>query len=145
MSDYEEAWFTEQPTLREIYLELETVREEAETRILQKLDSVCTLSSPRVAFEMRLLHLARTSTWNICSGMMRGEKSRDMKKEVFEYELISESLFRLEDDDNEFLMEDHGNDVSFGELAQQDHDSFVQKIFLSVKPKKDLESMTVAS
>jgi hypothetical protein len=175
-------WFTGQSStlLRERYSELETSRHEAATRYRQELDNVCALASPRVAFEMRLIHLARTSTWSICSGLMGevddeddddednddeddddeddddDDEQDDKQDKVhpkkirhegnFSYELISESLFRLDDDDKAFLMKDHGNDVSFGELDQQDHDVFLQKIYLTAEKaaQKDFTSMTVA-
>jgi hypothetical protein len=164
---YTEAWFAEQPTLREKFLGLETLRKEAETRILKELDSVCALASPRVAFEMRLDYLAQTSTWNVVEGMMGvddkddeddeeeekamgvddkdDEDDEEEEKASFDYEILSGSGIDLSPDDNSFLMKDHGNEVSFGWLDQQDKDVFIQKIYLSVKSKKDFDSMTVAS
>jgi hypothetical protein len=173
-------WFTGQSStlLRERYSELETSRHEFETRYHQELDNVCALASPRVAFEMRLSHLAQKSgTWSADCGMMGevddedsdeddddedddedddDDEEDDKQDKVhpkkirhegnFSYELISESLFRLDDDDKAFLMKDHGNDVSFGELDQQDHDVFLQKIYLTAEKaaQKDFTSMTVA-
>jgi hypothetical protein len=57
---------TEQPTLREWYLEADSRRQQAENRFLQELESLCALSTPRVAFEMRLIYLPGQKQELVC-------------------------------------------------------------------------------
>jgi hypothetical protein len=89
---------------------------EAETRYVQELDRVCALSSPRVAFERRLVHLARNNHWNIWLGMINGEQWEDEEShtEYFKYSVsYFDSGHCVEYSEEAFLSKDHGNYVDF--------------------------------
>jgi hypothetical protein len=116
--NYMEAWIAEQPMLSEQMEAAEKrywkERAESEARLLQELDRVCALSSPRVAFERRLDYTAGIRVWNIACGTISGEPCwlDDDKDGPYDYRVSSDIQFKFcEDGTRKFLAQDHGNDV----------------------------------
>jgi hypothetical protein len=136
-----QSWFEEQPTLSEEMAAADARLKEAETRHLQELERVCALSSPRVAFERRLVYLERTSQWHVSDVGMISGYPREKDGEGFAYGVLS-SFFNLKYDDGaiEFLSKDHGNFVEAGDI-DGDKRGRDQEIILHVLP--DPESLTV--
>jgi hypothetical protein len=150
------AWITEQPMLREDMAAAETRRTEelaaTETRYLQALDRLCALSSPRVAFERRLVHLARTRQWDISDGMIGGGsyyygcdgEVSNTYTVGFQYGIASAGYgleYGLERREIAFLSKDQGNFVESGQVDGGDDGTCFLQVFLHVLP--DPESMTV--
>jgi hypothetical protein len=146
---YKTPWFEEDPALSKEMEAAETrywnERAECEARYRQVLDRVCALSSPRVAFERRIDHLARTGTrqWDIPDGMI-ADKSDDEDydeddKERFAYSFGVEGFRVFHGNEWEYFSQDHGNFVE-DDIVEGDFRYRSQCIYLHVLP--DPESLT---
>jgi hypothetical protein len=135
------AWIAEQPTLSKEMAAADARLKEAETRHLQELDRVCALSSPRVAFERRLMELTRYNHWNIWLGMINGEQfdNEESHTEYFRYLVrYFDRGHCVEYWEEAFLSKDHGNYV---DCDRNLHEG-TTVIYLYILPF-DPESLTV--
>jgi hypothetical protein len=142
------AWFEENPTLRAEMAASETRLDEeiaaAEARHVQELDRACALSSPRVAFEMRLDYLERNNLWSVRYGMIDNKRRFDTQfrntDDFFVYGVgYGTWFFDLDDKAMAFLSKDHGNHVFCGRSGMIPGDSY-QEVCLSVL--RDPETMS---
>jgi hypothetical protein len=113
---------------------------ESEARYLQELDRVCALSSPRVAIERRLDHIARTRDWCISFGMISGDPCPISARGdgVEKYRLRRNDSNHVESDDMDFLCKDHGNFVAY-----EEYDPLKNYLDVDLYLLPDPESMTV--
>jgi hypothetical protein len=143
--EYTKPWFEEDPALSKEMEAAETrywnERAECDARYRQVLDRVCALSSPRVAFERRIDHLARTGTrqWGIPYGMI-ADKSDYEDSERFGYAFGTEGFYVFHGDEDEYFSQDHGNFVE-DDIVEGDFRHRSQWVYLHVLP--DPESLTV--
>jgi hypothetical protein len=64
------------------------------------------------------------------------KKKREMEGFVKKYILISEGFFRVDDDDTKFVQADDRYDAEFDKIEQQDHDVWIQPIYVTVWAKE---------